>query len=38
MVTIVCNTCNSIIDHDDDEKVRTLYSLCEKCQKDVSQE
>jgi hypothetical protein len=38
MVTVVCKNCNSIIEHDDDEKVRIVYSLCEKCKKDVSEE
>ncbi|MCM3568750.1 GapA-binding peptide SR1P [Neobacillus mesonae] len=31
MGTIVCQTCNSTIDHFEDEKVTVLYSKCECC-------
>ncbi|WP_174733773.1 GapA-binding peptide SR1P [Mesobacillus harenae] len=31
MGTIVCQTCNSTIDHFEDEKVTTLYSNCGCC-------
>ncbi|MDC3412779.1 GapA-binding peptide SR1P [Aquibacillus sp. 3ASR75-11] len=31
MGTIVCQECQSIIEHFDDEKVTTLYSKCSNC-------
>ncbi|MDX5475896.1 MAG: GapA-binding peptide SR1P [Bacillaceae bacterium] len=31
MGTIICQTCNSMIDHFEDEKVTTLYSKCTDC-------
>ncbi|WP_083249038.1 GapA-binding peptide SR1P [Bacillus solimangrovi] len=31
MGIIVCQSCNSTIDHYEDEKVTTLYSKCDGC-------
>ncbi|MBM7552913.1 GapA-binding peptide SR1P [Thalassobacillus pellis] len=31
MGTIVCQDCQQIIEHYDDEKVSTLYSKCPSC-------
>ncbi len=31
MGTLVCQTCNSTIDHFEDEKVTVLYSKCNCC-------
>lgn len=31
MGTIVCQNCNSTIDHFEDEKVTVLYSKCDSC-------
>ncbi|NRD78723.1 GapA-binding peptide SR1P [Bacillus sp. BRMEA1] len=31
MGTIVCQSCNSTIDHFEDEKVTVLYSKCDCC-------
>ncbi|NHM29635.1 GapA-binding peptide SR1P [Neobacillus terrae] len=31
MGTIVCQACNSTIDHFEDEKVTVLYSNCKTC-------
>ncbi|WML49399.1 GapA-binding peptide SR1P [Neobacillus sp. PS3-34] len=31
MGTIVCQACNSTIDHFEDEKVSVLYSNCNTC-------
>lgn len=31
MGTLVCQTCNSTIDHFDDEKVTVLYAKCNCC-------
>ncbi|MCQ6281844.1 GapA-binding peptide SR1P [Bacillus sp. EB600] len=38
MVTIVCKNCNKTIECYEDEKVSVLYSQCEKCLEDVSEE
>ncbi|WP_081415763.1 GapA-binding peptide SR1P [Peribacillus kribbensis] len=39
MGTIVCQTCNSTIDHFDDEKVNVLYSTnCDCCSDEGVQE
>lgn len=35
MGIIVCQTCNSTIDHFDDDKVSTLYSCCCDCEEEV---
>ena len=32
MGTLVCQTCNSTIDHFEDEKVTVLYSKCNCCE------
>lgn len=33
MGTIICQDCQQIIEHFDDEKVTTLYSTCPTCNK-----
>jgi len=39
MGTIVCQSCNSVIDHFEDEKVSILYSnCCECCDQDIMNE
>ncbi|MGA9227033.1 MAG: GapA-binding peptide SR1P [Mesobacillus sp.] len=39
MGTIVCQTCNSTIDHFEDEKVSVLYSKkCDCCDHEVAEE
>lgn len=38
MLTIVCVSCNKVIDYNEDEKVRTLYSQCKQCEEDVVEE
>ncbi|WP_210366404.1 GapA-binding peptide SR1P [Bacillus sp. REN3] len=39
MGTIVCQTCNSTIDHFEDEKVSVLYSkVCDCCCDDHAEE
>ncbi|KPB03374.1 hypothetical protein AAV98_17805 [Bacillus sp. CHD6a] len=32
MGTIICQTCNSAVDHFEDEKVTTYYAKCADCQ------
>ena len=31
MGTIICQTCNSAVDHFEDEKVTTYYAKCTEC-------
>lgn len=31
MGTIICQGCNQVIEHFDDEKVTTLYGTCPTC-------
>ncbi|PLR80222.1 GapA-binding peptide SR1P [Bacillus sp. V33-4] len=38
MGTIICITCNSIFDHYEDEKVSVLYSKCERCLEDDTED
>ncbi len=39
MGTIVCQSCNSVIDYFEDEKVSILYSnCCECCDQDIMNE
>lgn len=35
MGIIICQTCNSTIDHFEDEKVTKLYSSCCDCEKET---
>lgn len=34
MGTIICQDCQQVIDHYEEEKVTTLYSTCPSCTKD----
>lgn len=34
MGTLICQACNKIIDHFEDEKVSVLYSSCANCHKE----
>ena len=36
MGTIICQNCNEIIEHYEDEKVSIHYSQCGKCLEDIS--
>jgi hypothetical protein len=38
MGTLVCQTCDSTIDHFEDEKVTVLYSKCHCCEGNHSEE
>lgn len=38
MLTIVCKSCNEIIEHQEDERIRILYSQCEKCRNNVNED
>ncbi|WP_188454532.1 GapA-binding peptide SR1P [Virgibacillus oceani] len=33
MGTIICQDCQQVIEHFDDEKVTTLYGTCPSCEK-----
>jgi hypothetical protein len=36
MGTVICQNCNSTIDHFEDEKVTVLYSKCKCCDNNVN--